>query len=23
MSAPGPLSLNTVTVRDRWSLADC
>jgi len=23
MSAPGPLSLNTVTVRDRWSLAQC
>ncbi len=23
MKPPGPLSLNTVTVRDRWSLADC
>ena len=23
MSAPGPLSLNTVTVRDRWSLSNC
>ena len=23
MSAPGPLSLNTVTVRDRWNLAQC
>ena len=22
-SAPGPLSLNTVTVRDRWTLAQC
>jgi len=23
LSPPGPLSLNTVTVRDRWSLAQC
>jgi len=23
MGAPGPLSLNTVTVRDRWTLAQC
>ncbi|MBL6457577.1 sugar phosphate isomerase/epimerase [Belnapia sp. T6] len=23
MSKPGPLSLNTVTVRDRWNLAQC
>jgi sugar phosphate isomerase/epimerase len=23
MSAPGPLSLNTVTVKERWGLADC
>ena len=23
MPKPGPLSLNTVTVRERWSLADC
>ena len=23
MPKPGPLSLNTVTVRDRWSLAEC